>query len=118
MLVTVVKKKSPLIGGPKCAMGKSSVNSTRPTTIDSADESSSMQSDLSGSDDNQRKSESNDSDGEDSKAEGEDDFGATRMTEGEARLMFEDEVMSFFFNIQCALIQVLDALGCRFPFRR
>ena len=64
----------------------------------------STSSDLSGSNDICGKSESNDSNGKGSDAEDEDkDFGMTRMTEGEARWMFDDEVMSFIFNIHSTL---------------
>jgi len=82
----------------------SSVKYTRPTTIEAGDESSSTPSDLSGSDNNRGKSDSsNDSGGEDSDADsGDDDFGTTRMTEREVRRIFDDEVMSFIFNIHPA----------------
>jgi len=70
---------------------------TRPTAIEAGCDDSVTGSDISGSDNDRRKSESNDSEGEDSDPGSEDDdFGATRMTEGEARRMFDNEVMFSF----------------------
>lgn len=88
--------------GPKSTKGKSSANPTRPTAIEAGDESSSSCSDIYVSN-NHGKSDSNDSNGEKSDAEDEDDFEVTRMTEGEARRMFEVEVMSSIFNIHPTL---------------
>lgn len=83
--------------GPKSAKGKPSANPPRPTTTEASDNSL---SDFYASDDNRGKSESKDSNSEDNDAQSEDDdFGATGMTEGEARQMFNDEVMCFIFNI-------------------
>lgn len=97
------------MSGSKSTKGKPGANPTRRTAVEAGDNSeSSSASDLSGSDNDRGKSESNDSGGEDSDADGEDDdFSVTRMTEGEARRMFDDEVMSFTMFIPLCVLNQL-----------